>query len=228
MFKKTILSLTILLFLLLGISTIFTLHNVHATTKQLENYTHALLGEQLRSLLSFEDCEIQGQEIIIKTKLHENFSQLDVKSRYGYLSFYAKHLRYSLRNQSTYNVTQYFDIKIIGSYNNTIYVLHNYVPDKKVKVKSKSSLFINDALVYNSTQYKKDINRYRSNNRDFIDHDEQILSYAINLFNTITTNGKYYNHKKDAKIILDMVTDKFQITPEEYEKIYLKYFFLTE
>ncbi|MFS0781719.1 hypothetical protein [Bacillus sp. 1P06AnD] len=229
MLKKMIILSGLLLFLTQGISTYFSLHKVQATTKHLEQYTYELLSSKtLSNLITFVDCQIKDKEILVHVELSEEFSDLSHKANYGYLAYYAKHLRYTLRQDLDVLPFQFYDITIIGNHDNKTYSLHNFIPDKSVKVKTKTNLYINNDLAYSSKHYKIDINRYKTLNPQIVGEDVEIVNYAISLFKKITTGGKYYNHEKDSRAILDSVTKKFGITPDQYTKIYMKYFFLME
>ncbi len=54
-------------------------------------------------------------------------------------------------------------------------------------------------------------------------HEKEILEYATYFYNFLTQSGKNYQPQNDSQIIVDVVCKKFDITPEEYSKIYQRY-----
>ncbi|WP_042351554.1 hypothetical protein [Bacillus massiliigorillae] len=231
MTKKLIFLSFIVLSILIS-STLINLDKAKATSLNVQEFSNQFISENAHftPLINFKEFKITYKEILIKADVSNSFVELNHAQQFGFLSSYVKHLRYYLRTELKSPHLRTKSINIICKTKDQTYKLTNCIPDKKVEVKSDSELYIDNKLILGSKEHKILMEQYLHKNPqfDFIDQDIEIIRYATKLFNKLTVGGNYYNHKKDSKVILDLVTEKFGITEQEYSNIYKKYFFLFE
>ncbi|MFS0782185.1 hypothetical protein [Bacillus sp. 1P06AnD] len=160
--------------------------------------------------------------IIINYDTKEPYDHLDTVEQFSLLEYYTKQLKYFLRNTKNSLLPYISEIHLISDKGKYPFKFINEIKNHKSGTNSNSILYMNDQKIYTSGLLKHQIKMYRNNHPEE-KKDLEILNYAYNLYRTLTQNGKYYNPTSDSKIILKNVSQKFNITFEEYEYIYKKY-----
>ncbi|WP_042351295.1 hypothetical protein [Bacillus massiliigorillae] len=228
MFKKRLLILVLLAISLIAALELLNSYKTHKEMKILQQESHQILTESNKNLpFSNLKTNMKNNTINIDLDIDTSFDNLQPISQFAYFEYFSKKLRFELLHNEYKNDLYKFDIMVTAHSNNKAFQYNNTLPNKQMIYKVTSYLSINQKVIYTSSEFKKDydillaqIPKEKVNGHDDID----IYLYGENFFNLLTKYGKYFNQKRDKDTIVNAVMEEFDITKEEYYRIYNKYY----
>ncbi|WP_042351416.1 hypothetical protein [Bacillus massiliigorillae] len=188
------------------------------------------ITNRLTQSISFKDhiesaeaqYENMKQVITVNINLSDTFDDLNELKQFSILEYYNKQLRYFMRNGPFSSSLYGSQLHLQAQTTQNKYNLSNHIPNKQTFTKNQSTYYKNGEKIYTSGMFKQFMNQYWDTQPDII-QDFEILNYATQFYNTLTRSGKYFNAKVDAPIILDAISNKFDISAEDFDKLYQKY-----
>ncbi|MFS0783191.1 hypothetical protein [Bacillus sp. 1P06AnD] len=188
------------------------------------------ISSRLTNSISFENYiekanskyKNKKELIIIDLELKKSYENLNVVRQYAILEYFSNQLRYFMRNGDFHSSLHSSKIRINAKLNSDVYLFNTCLPEKKAFIRTESTFYKNNEKIYTSGQFTQMFNNYMSTPSETI-REKEIINYSTKFFNTLTRNGKYFDPQKDAQILMDAVSKKFNITAKEYDLIYQKY-----
>ncbi|WP_042348650.1 hypothetical protein [Bacillus massiliigorillae] len=229
--KRCILILPLLLIITLSADS-STTHNFSKKINILKQSTiQAIEKHYLLNFISNPSVKIENETMYVKLNVDREISNIETVEQFKNFKTPARTLRFILKNHpnKSGDILSKKDFIICGQSGKNTFVYDSTLPNKNSIYLFESHLSINQKIVFSSSEFERVAIQYISNLNYYIEKvnrydDFDIHSYARNLFNIMTKNGKYYNPDIDDKLFIEAICDKFNITVEEYSKIENKYY----
>ncbi|WP_042349899.1 hypothetical protein [Bacillus massiliigorillae] len=207
------------------LTTMCLLHIVESsgTVSDLKKVANEIIqSNSLNYLIENIDVQYSYSTIEINLELKNQYDELETINQFAVFEYFQRQLRHYLLTSDNQNTLHISDLKLIGNTDSNKYLLSSEIPNKKlVHYKTENLFYINNKKSYNTST----LNHLLYNSRkDKAELELEVLNYADNKFRLITSAGHDYTHKTDSKIILDMISQKFGITHEEFHDIYFHYY----
>ncbi|WP_042350805.1 hypothetical protein [Bacillus massiliigorillae] len=174
------------------------------------------------------NVRFSDQTIYIDLEVDRNILELKPVEQFMKFEIFTRRLRFILKNHSNVNGATLSSKNIIINAQSTrnSFIFNSKSLNKKLIYLTDSYLLLNQKIIFSSSEFNRVSRSYFSNIIEKVNgyDDIEIIRYARKLFEIMTSNGKYYDPKKDNKLILDAICDKFNITNDEYFKIENKYY----
>ncbi|WP_042351598.1 hypothetical protein [Bacillus massiliigorillae] len=217
-----------LLFILLSLVLVIVIYifNKGKDIKNVDNITN-----RLTKSISFEEYinsaksvyKFKENTIHINLESNGSFENLDLNEKLILLEYFAKQLRYFIHIGMDTISSQNVKITIETITKNNEFQVMNEVPYKKAYEASESTFFINGKYNKTSRLLRMAIHNEIAKDPNSA-HELEIIDYAKYIYNLITSNGKYYDYERDTPIILDAIQEKYGVTLEEFDEIYMKHY----
>lgn len=159
--------------------------------------------------------------ISLNLKLKDTYDELTIVQQFILLEYYQKQLKYYLRNNGSTSQIIHSRVQLFANTTTDNYLLINEIPEGNL-FRSESVFYHNDKKRYTTNRFKQFRDKHLANLPEET-FEKKVLVYATSFFRTLTQSGRTYRPEIDSQIILDTVCKKFNITQEEYSKIYQKY-----
>ncbi|WP_042347605.1 hypothetical protein [Bacillus massiliigorillae] len=174
------------------------------------------------------EVKIIKNEIQINLEVPNLFNNMEARGQFVLLEKFSRDLRYFLfHDYKKYNL-YCITIKLTANTKINSFKYINKLKNEKLVYSDESKLLLNKKVIFTSSELKEPKELSSPYEVEIVHgyKDIDIFNYSLHFFKILTSNGRDYHPKEDDILVLNAVKDKFEISTDEYNKIYHKYYLL--
>ncbi|MFS0783795.1 hypothetical protein [Bacillus sp. 1P06AnD] len=172
------------------------------------------------------------KSIDILLSLAPSYNKLPIGEKFQIIEQAYQQLRYYLKTDTVAYHLYQRNIRLIADCDNHTYLYYNVNPNKTVNIlRPKGRLIINDSITVTKEKAQKDAESMKEFKESITaeGHSErEILLFSQRIFRILTNFGIDYDPRRDDKVIVQAVLDEYNISYQEYDRIFRKHYMLIE
>ena len=158
---------------------------------------------------------INDDIIILKAEMSPAFEDLSLNEKYEVFSLYVTYINRFWQNNLKFPALSDYEFHVYGLTNSTIYQFNTY---PNAGVLTSSILTINGETAYNSNEFQ--INSQNMDKDEEYTYAKEVIEYAQDFFNLLTSHGRDFHPERDIDLIFDAVQKKYGLDREQFVTLY--------